>query len=621
MARSRRSPRPQKVSHYRFPECSLLVCIICLLMGLADWNNARAVENQGPAPAKSPQGADNIRELVQDARHAYDLLGPSRFTDSLCRQALQAAEMTYDDHLILETYNTFLECSDIRNRMDAGPDLIAKALRICQTYEVNELHWRTLNNISKYHRAAYDPDKALAYAYKAFTLAELLDAPAPRVYSYLAIGEGLEARNERLEAFRHYLNAMNLALEQDDPELLRACYQRLSFFYNVNKMYSKAMEYKLKETEVLQRQALVDSTALYGLYRELEEIGHHSRGQLNVEALDRILDYAHRHQAKTLHEEAMTLYRAHFILNLDLKGLRELYVHRFPDDLNTMRESDPEMYYRVRGYLFEAEGAADSAISTFQRAAALVGQNPNVLHQANFHIRFAEMLERLGRRDLLPEQLELARARAEEGGYLPFMLTAVSLSELYAESCGDYATALKYARQGRALSDSLAALTRSEELFLLEIENAAQLSETARQRAEMDARRMRYIQYTAITISLVFIFFIVLTLGSLAIKPWIKRLMSFLSFVMLFEFLILILDHPIHDYTHGEPWKVLGIKIVIIAILLPLHHGLEHRLTNYLIARRLRLRFPELRNRPVKTRGDALTVPPSDVQETAPDTT
>ncbi|MBE0641009.1 MAG: hypothetical protein IH599_03170 [Bacteroidales bacterium] len=107
---------------------------------------------------------------------------------------------------------------------------------------------------------------------------------------------------------------------------------------------------------------------------------------------------------------------------------------------------------------------------------------------------------------------------------------------------------------------------------------------------------MRNIQYTAITIALVLVFFIVITLGSLAIRPWVKRLMSFLSFVMLFEFIILILDHQIHQLTLGEPWKVLSFKIIIIALLLPLHHWLEHRLTNYLISKKLRVRLPDMRS-------------------------
>jgi hypothetical protein len=61
-------------------------------------------------------------------------------------------------------------------------------------------------------------------------------------------------------------------------------------------------------------------------------------------------------------------------------------------------------------------------------------------------------------------------------------------------------------------------------------------------------------------------------MGRLKVKPMLIRGLGFLSFILLFEFIILLIDKPIHEITHGEPLPVLMIKIVIIAVLLPLHH-------------------------------------------------
>jgi len=58
--------------------------------------------------------------------------------------------------------------------------------------------------------------------------------------------------------------------------------------------------------------------------------------------------------------------------------------------------------------------------------------------------------------------------------------------------------------------------------------------------------------------------------------------LGFFAFIMFFEFVILIADNRIHELTHGEPWKVLGIKIILIALLLPFHHWLEKRTITYL---------------------------------------
>ena len=58
------------------------------------------------------------------------------------------------------------------------------------------------------------------------------------------------------------------------------------------------------------------------------------------------------------------------------------------------------------------------------------------------------------------------------------------------------------------------------------------------------------------------------------------------AFILLFEFIILLADTWIHNFTHGEPWKVLAIKVALIAILLPLHHFLEERVIHYIVHRK-----------------------------------
>jgi hypothetical protein len=71
-------------------------------------------------------------------------------------------------------------------------------------------------------------------------------------------------------------------------------------------------------------------------------------------------------------------------------------------------------------------------------------------------------------------------------------------------------------------------------------------------------------------------------LGVFRISPAVIKGLGFFAFIFLFEFIVLLLDSQIHEITHGEPWKVLGIKIFIIALLLPLHHWLEEKMLHYL---------------------------------------
>lgn len=60
------------------------------------------------------------------------------------------------------------------------------------------------------------------------------------------------------------------------------------------------------------------------------------------------------------------------------------------------------------------------------------------------------------------------------------------------------------------------------------------------------------------------------------------KMVGFFSFLMFFEFIFLIFKKNIYGFTNGEPWKDLLFMILLAAILLPLHHWVEHKVIHYL---------------------------------------
>jgi hypothetical protein len=76
-------------------------------------------------------------------------------------------------------------------------------------------------------------------------------------------------------------------------------------------------------------------------------------------------------------------------------------------------------------------------------------------------------------------------------------------------------------------------------------------------------------------------------MGFIRVSTTVIRILGFFSFILLFEFIVLIADNYIHAVTHGEPWKVLTIKIGLAAILVPLHHLLEKKAIKYLMRRQI----------------------------------
>jgi hypothetical protein len=78
-----------------------------------------------------------------------------------------------------------------------------------------------------------------------------------------------------------------------------------------------------------------------------------------------------------------------------------------------------------------------------------------------------------------------------------------------------------------------------------------------------------------------------LTLGFFNPPKWLIRGLTFVSFIFIFEFIILLLDSRIHHWAHGAPLPVLGIKVLIACLLVPLHHITEKKVTHFLQSKKL----------------------------------
>jgi hypothetical protein len=133
--------------------------------------------------------------------------------------------------------------------------------------------------------------------------------------------------------------------------------------------------------------------------------------------------------------------------------------------------------------------------------------------------------------------------------------------------------------------DSIETLGKQKDLLNIEIENT---NKRVKQQKidELEATMKRNnLEYLGITAAIATIFIILVLLGVFKFSPAVIKALGFFAFIFLFEFIVLLLDSQIHEITNGEPWKVLGVKIIIIALLLPLHHWLEEKMLHYLTNR------------------------------------
>ena len=77
-------------------------------------------------------------------------------------------------------------------------------------------------------------------------------------------------------------------------------------------------------------------------------------------------------------------------------------------------------------------------------------------------------------------------------------------------------------------------------------------------------------------------------MGMFPVSKLTIKLFGYFFFISLFEFIVLVIDNLLlAKAVHGEPLKLWLIKIVLIGMLVPIQHYLEHNVIKFLESRKL----------------------------------
>ncbi|MCB2207761.1 MAG: hypothetical protein KQH67_05645 [Bacteroidetes bacterium] len=534
------------------------------------------------------QDSLRVADLCRQTAYYNQVVNDDHLTDSVAELAIEIATGTFSPGLILAAYDSYLDHTNLNVNYNKALNYALAAEQLSRTATNQSRNWKSVLNLSKVYLAGYEFDKALISAYKSLTLADELNDDKKKIESYLMIGRSLESSNQKIEAFRNYLVATKHAKLEEDQQLLLSCYAHLSDFYLNNNLYQKAAAYKLMEEELVSGKQPVDSLALMWIKYDLQVINLNSDDtRIHQESMEEILDFAHRNNQQKLKEYEFAVYRSMLTKLNRIDLLRQLYTEKYPAEFQKLHRDSPSFYYRLKAYFSEEESNYDSAGYYFSKANDLLRDNSNKIMRSNFLIRYGQFLDRSGNYKRAIVHLKEAYQLAEEAGYMVFMLNAShELEKLFANEA-NFEQAYHYANLNTQLNDSINKMAERDKLLMLEINYEAQQQALAEERERQETLRRHNLQYTAIVIGILTVFVILILLGSFKVPKWIIQALGFVSFIFLFEFIILLADQKIHHMTHGEPWKILAIKIVLIGILLPLHHWIEHKVVQRLISKKL----------------------------------
>jgi tetratricopeptide (TPR) repeat protein len=467
-----------------------------------------------------------------------------------------------------------------------GLERSKKALELAKTSHLEEMEAWAYVYLALGERHNSDFDKALNYNNLALSLTTSIDSDSLKVSVHNSIGATYLRKKDKLLSFRNYLRALEVAEESDRYYLMRSCYINLSNFYLELEEFEKAKDYSYKTLALTLR--------FNKGYDRMDAYNHLGTVYAAAKQFD---------MAKEFYDRAINVADSlkFPLLKLNTYGkLVEMYLN---NDMSKQAievfRARPELTAFMKNagfsfYLDNAFGVAylelkqlDSAYYYLKRAEPEYARQAGRNTQYWFYTNFADYY-RL-RKDYKTSLQYLLKAEVTADNLQDLDIQrdiAQNLDSLY-QMLGDYKSAYRYNRRYHVFNDSLQTLNTEKDLMLLEVDNENKRKERRAQAEEEAKRTSHNIQYMGITAAIAGVFIVLVMFGIFSVSASTIRILGFFAFIFLFEFIILLADNQIHHWTHGEPWKILAIKIGLISILLPLHHFLEERVIHYLTSRKM----------------------------------
>jgi hypothetical protein len=511
--------------------------------------------------------------------------------DSLVSVAIALAESTFNNEKTLEVYQTYFDLVEMDGQYVDYQTSVNRTeqLTLENDYNIDKSDlWLSISSSAS--RLNY-PLVAHKFALKAFSEAELEKNPEKKVQAYLTLGKSLQIQKYYIEAYQNYLNASYLTetLENghDKDEIKKKCFSHLFEFHrNVND-YDQAAKYKLLEIELIQSNIKTDSLELFWAKYDMCGLAILSKKYGSVvNTLDELLKYSAKAKNKKLKDYSFSLYRQYLVQNNDLFGFHKIYVEKYPEELERLKIFQPVLYHQIKSKLAEFKNDINNARAEYIKAESRFDKNDSPIFISNFYNRYGQFLFKYGKLDEAINSFQKAFANAEKAQYMEYMLESSYFLDSLSSLAGNYVEAYKYSNINKKLLIQRTLLNKQDEFLRMELANESRQISLNQKRIEEDKKRKFNLQYFIITMSILFFFLIFIIFSRLKVPEWSIKGLGFVSVLMLFEFIILILDHEIHHITHGAPLWIFAIKVLILIFLFPLHHIIEKAIIKFMIQKK-----------------------------------
>jgi len=391
----------------------------------------------------------------------------------------------------------------------------------------------------------FDRDSAFQYAQEALDLAISNDFKKGQAQSLNIIGSLLTGTGNYPKAFEYHLEALRIAEELNNPILVAAIYHNLARVSTERSDYHTALAYlfKTKSTfESLDRQDYV-ATALLNIGDTYDRMNKSDSAIFYLEQgleLATKIDYPYLLGAinSNLGHVYITVNKPDTAARYFRQSIHLLQASKDKTDLETLAG-----VYEGFSKVMEIKGHGDSAFYYARQSIAISMQIADQKRILNAAKRLNQLYEKEKLIDSAYRYSNVANETREK------ILSEQKISQM---------EAMKFNEQ----------LRQQEMARLKEIERK---------------ERKNTLQMIGIVLFIITFFSILLILSRRKAHPKSLKYLGMLGLLLLFEFIALFIHPYVDKLTGHDPVYMLIILVGVAAILVPMHHKLEHWLREKLV--------------------------------------
>lgn len=508
--------------------------------------------------------------------------------DKYGRQMIEIAEMSRDRKLMVKALLTngerYSYLAGRKDNINKAIGYYTQGLELARKNKLDEQVISAYLYLSEVSRYMPDAEKALNYCNQAYSYIGLVKNDSLAAKVHLEYGSVYLLKNEKILALKNMMTAIRIAEDLRNNFLLRAGYTKLSGFYAAIEDHDKAIDYQVKALNKLEQ--IKTGQTPYSRVQDLTRIGDLYTAKKNYDMAmtwyERALNLADSLKYEPIKALAYRSIVSNYLAaDQPQKALNYFNEHpqlkRFLETVNFGHFVDQSY-----GYIYTQLGNYDSAKYYYNKVAPFFEQGVNSANQFSYYYQLGLLYKKTKEYDHSLDYFLKAKQMAEGMGQLETMRHVVTeLDSLY-QLKGDYKQAFAYASLAHKYKDSVDKLGKEKDLLQIEVADEQQRQERLDREQQEKKRKRDNIQYMLITIGIASLFVFMVMMGMFRVSATTIKMVGFFTFLMFFEFIFLIFKKNIYGFTNGEPWKDLAFMILLAALLLPLHHWLEHKVISYL---------------------------------------